>query len=254
MNLFKKLVSYIPNTITSLNLISGIFAIFFAVEGKIEIAALFILAASVFDFLDGMSARLLKSYSEIGAQMDSLSDLVSFGIAPAAILFGIYRMSFFGIMGINITLPLIYITFFQYVFLISVILIPVAGAFRLAKFNTDDSQSESFKGLPIPANAIFFASLALVLVYGKIEGINNIITNSYFLLICTILFSWLMVSNIPMFSLKFKSLKWKGNQTRISFLILCVILFIILNLYSIPFMIISYLAISIFNNTRQTKK
>jgi len=254
MNLFKKLVSYIPNTITSLNLISGIFAIFFAVEGKIEIAALFILAASVFDFLDGMSARLLKSYSEIGAQMDSLSDLVSFGIAPAAILFGIYRMSFFGIMGINITLPLIYITFFQYVFLISVILIPVAGAFRLAKFNTDDSQSESFKGLPIPANAIFFASLALVLVYGKIEGINNIITNSYFLLICTILFSWLMVSNIPMFSLKFKSLKWKGNQTRISFLILCVILFIILNLYSISFMIISYLAISIFNNTRQTKK
>jgi len=253
MNIFKKIVSYIPNSITSLNLISGILAIFFALEGKIDIAAIFILAASVFDFLDGMSARLLKSYSEIGAQMDSLSDLVSFGIAPAAIIFSIYGMSFFGIPGINITSPLTYITFFQYVFLISVIIVPVAGAFRLAKFNTDDSQSESFKGLPIPANAIFFASLALVLTYGKIELINDIISNPYFLFVSTILFSWLMVSNIPMFSLKFKSLKWKGNQTRISFLILCVILFIILKLYSIPLMIISYLSISIYNDSRKTK-
>ena len=254
MNIFKKIISYIPNSITSLNLISGIFAIFFAIEGKIEIAALLILAASVFDFLDGMSARLLKSYSEIGAQMDSLSDLVSFGIAPSAILFGIYRISFFGIPGINITSPHTYITFLQYVFLISVIIIPVAGAFRLAKFNTDDSQSESFKGLPIPANAIFFASLALVLTYGKIELINDIITNQYFLFIFTLLFSWLMVSNIPMFSLKFKSLKWKGNQTRISFLVLCIILFIILKLYSLPLMIISYLSISIYNDARKTSK
>jgi len=246
MNIFKKIVSYIPNSITSLNLISGIFSIFFAIEGKIEIAALLILAASVFDFLDGMSARLLKSYSEIGAQMDSLSDLVSFGIAPSAILFGI--------PGINITSPHTYITFLQYVFLISVIIIPVAGAFRLAKFNTDDSQSESFKGLPIPANAIFFASLALVLTYGKIELINDIITNQYFLFIFTLLFSWLMVSNIPMFSLKFKSLKWKGNQTRISFLVLCIILFIILKLYSLPLMIISYLSISIYNDARKTSK
>jgi len=253
MNIFKKIVSYIPNSITSLNLISGILAIFFALEGKIDIAALFILAASVFDFLDGMSARLLKSYSEIGAQMDSLSDLVSFGIAPAAILFSIYEISFFGIPGINITSPLTYITFFQYIFLISVIIVPVAGAFRLAKFNTDDSQSESFKGLPIPANAIFFASLAIVLTYEKVELINDIITNPYFLFVSTILFSWLMVSNIPMFSLKFKSLKWKGNQTRISFLILCVVLFIILKLYSIPLMIISYLSISIYNDYRKTK-
>lgn len=254
MNLFRKLVSYIPNTITSLNLISGIFSIFFAIEGKIEIAALLILAASLFDFLDGMSARLLKSYSEIGAQMDSLSDLVSFGIAPAAILFGIYRISFYGISGINITSPHSYITLFQYIFIISVIIVPVAGAFRLAKFNTDDSQSISFKGLPIPANAIFFASLALVLKYGKIEFINKIITNPYFLIVSTLLFSWLMVSNIPMFSLKFKSLKWEGNQTRISFLILCVILFIILKLYSIPLMIISYILISIYNNTIETKE
>jgi len=254
MNLFKKLVSYIPNTITSLNLISGIFAIFFAIEGKIDIAALFILAASVFDFLDGMSARLLKSYSEIGAQMDSLSDLVSFGIAPSAILFGIYRMSYFGIPGIDITSQLTNINFLQYIFLISVIIVPVAGAFRLAKFNTDDSQSESFKGLPIPANAIFFASLAIILTYGKNEFINGIITNTYFLFVMTLLFSWLMVSNIPMFSLKIKSLKWEGNQTRISFLVLCIVLFIILKLYSLPLMIISYLLISIYNDIRQIKK
>lgn len=236
---------WVPNTITAMNLVSGCGAVFMGIEGELGMAAILILSASVFDFMDGLFARLLKSYSEIGKQMDSLADLVSFGVAPAAILFSIVKQS----------LLLDYISFtdletspLQWIFLLSVLLVPVAGAFRLAKFNIDTRQSESFLGLPIPANAMFYASLALILEFGKSVAVNHVILNPFFIAVVIVLFPGLMVSEIPMFSLKIKNFKWKGNQVRFSFLVLCIVLVLSLQLYSLPLIIIGYILISAFTS------
>lgn len=171
---------WVPNTITSLNLVSGCMSVFFAVDGQLGLAAVFIFAAAVFDFFDGFSARLLKAYSAIGKELDSLADLVSFGLAPAAIVFTLLELTLF---GTNLHIQDIDASLNQWILLLSSLVIPVAGAFRLAKFNTDDRQSDQFLGMPIPANAIFFASLALVLILGEQKFIEPIILNKYTLLI-----------------------------------------------------------------------
>ena len=242
MNKFQRFFSWVPNFITSMNLLSGSIAVFLGIEGELGWAAILIIAASVFDFLDGMAARLLKSYSEIGKQMDSLADLVSFGLAPAAILLSMLKMSMF---GINLPTRVVDATFVQWVFLLSALLVPVAGAFRLAKFNVDTRQSESFLGLPIPSNALFFASLALIVQYGGNENIVHLILNRFNLVTSIILFSALMISEIPMFSLKVKNLKWKDNQVRFLYLALCLVLIVLFQLYSLPLIIISYILISV---------
>lgn len=231
---------WIPNFITSMNLVSGSIAVFLGIEGELGNAAIFILAAAVFDFLDGMSAHLLKSYSGIGKQLDSLADLVSFGLAPAAILMSMLKQALSqpGHLTEAETSPTLWI--------LLVLLVPVAGAFRLAKFNVDTRQSESFLGLPIPANALFFASLALILEFGNAPAINRIILNPYFLALAIILFSGLMISELPMFSMKFRHLKWQGNQVRFLFIALCLLLVIFLKLYALPLIIISYILISLF--------
>lgn len=238
----QKFFFWVPNFITAMNLVSGCVAVFLGIEGELGKAAILIIAAAVFDFLDGMFARLVKSYSEIGKQLDSLADLVSFGVAPAAILMSMLKQSMF--QGI-LSLSEIEASPFQWLLLLSVLLVPVAGAFRLAKFNTDTRQSESFLGLPIPANAMFYASLALILDFGKSAALNNLILNPYFIAAAIILFPCLMISEIPMFSLKVKHLKWQGNQVRFSFLALCTVLVLILQLYALPLIMISYILISL---------
>ena len=242
---------WIPNLITAMNLVSGCIAVFMGIEGELGKAAILILAAAVFDFMDGMFARLLKSYSEIGKQMDSLADLVSFGVAPAAILVSILEQSIFP--G-TISFADIEATPLQWILLLSVLLIPVAGAFRLAKFNTDTRQSESFLGLPIPANAMFYASLALIVDFGNIPVINSIILNPFFIAAAIVLFPALMISEFPMFSLKVKHFRWQGNQIRFSFLALCTILVITLQLYALPLIIISYILISLSASLAAGKK
>lgn len=233
---------WVPNFITSLNLASGSLAVFFGIEGELGWAAIFIFAAAVFDFLDGMSARLLKAYSEIGKQLDSLADLVSFGLAPAAMLFTMIELAIF---KKNAPIFEIEATTMQWIFLYSVLIVPIAGAFRLAKFNLDTRQSESFLGLPIPANAIFYASLGLILELGTTPAINHLILNRFNLITAIVLFSSLMISEIPMFSLKFKNLKWQDNQIRFLFLALCLILIVLLKFYAIPLIILSYILISV---------
>ena len=233
----KNIFFWVPNTITAMNLLSGVIATIIAVKGEIGLAALLIIIASVFDFLDGMAARLLHSYSEIGKQLDSLADAVSFGVAPASIMINM--------AGNTDSMINIYIVYAV------ILLIPVAGVFRLAKFNIDTRQSESFLGLPIPANAIFFASLALVVVHGGFQGVNSLITNHFFMMAAAIIFSWLMISEIPMFSLKVKHLKWEGNQLRVIFIALCLVLFITLKLYALPFIIIFYILLSVLNGFAQ---
>lgn len=225
-----------------MNLVAGCMAVWSGIEGELGMAALFILAASVFDFMDGLFARLLKSYSEIGKQMDSLADLVSFGVAPAAILLRILQQSMFpeamSVSEIEAT-PL------QWILLFSVLLVPVAGAFRLAKFNIDTRQSDSFLGLPIPANAMFYASLGLILDFGKSAAVHALILNPVFIAATILLFPSLMISEIPMFSLKIKNFAWDRNQVRFLFLGLCVILILSLQIYSLPLIIISYILISL---------
>ncbi|TDN96267.1 CDP-alcohol phosphatidyltransferase family protein [Sunxiuqinia elliptica] len=241
MRRISELFFWVPNTITALNLASGSMAVFLGIEGELGLAAIFILAAAVFDFFDGMAARLLGAYSEIGKQLDSLADLVSFGLAPAAMLFTMLQLAMF---GQNQAITSIDASILEWIFLLSALLVPVAGAFRLAKFNLDTRQSENFLGLPIPANAIFYASLALILQWGSVPVVANLILNRFNLLTAIALLSALMISELPMFSLKFKHLKWQGNQIRFLFIGLCLILVISLKLYAVPLIIISYILIS----------
>ena len=227
MNLITK---QIPNAITCLNLFSGCIVCVMAFQGAYFYAALFIYTASVFDFLDGMAARLLKAYSDIGKELDSLADLISFGLAPGIILFSWLKT----MQGEILTeIPIIpYIAF----------LIPVFSALRLAKFNIDTRQTSSFIGLPVPANAIFIASFISLHDHACLQFLLH---NSWFIIILIFLLSFLLICKLPMFSLKFKSLAWKGNQTRYLFLGLSIILLALFQLMAIPLIIILFILMSL---------
>ncbi len=241
MSRISNMFFWVPNTITALNLVSGSLAVFFAVDGQLGWAAVFILIAAVFDFLDGFAARLLKAYSSIGKELDSLADMVSFGLAPAAIVFTMLEYTLF---GANQPIQDIEANWSQWIVLFASLAIPVAGAFRLAKFNTDDRQSEQFLGMPIPANAIFFASLGLILELGTNMAIQPIILNKYVLLASVFICSFLMVSELPMFSMKFKNLNLKENAIRFLFLGTTILMLIFLQVYALPLIIIWYVLLS----------
>jgi CDP-diacylglycerol--serine O-phosphatidyltransferase len=232
-----KIKDHIPNLITLLNLISGSIAVIMALSGEMICASWFIILAAVFDFFDGMSARLLHSKSEIGAQLDSLADVISFGLAPAVIMYELILQSP-GIpawsIGSTLLAPFV------------ALLIAAGSAYRLAKFNTDPGQEVEFKGLPTPATGLFVAALPLVLrQYEDSQGITGFIGNFYTLLVIVLFLSWFMVSKIPMMSLKFKSLKWGGNISRYILVGSAIILFIIFRFSAIPMIIILYIIISI---------
>jgi CDP-diacylglycerol--serine O-phosphatidyltransferase len=241
MSRISNMFFWVPNAITALNLVSGSLAVFFAVDGQLGWASVFILVAAVFDFLDGFAARLLKAYSSIGKELDSLADMVSFGLAPAAIVFTMLEYTLF---GINQPIQDIDANWSQWIVLFTSLIIPVAGAFRLAKFNTDDRQSEQFLGMPIPANAIFFASLGLILELGTNLSVQSVILNKYVILAAVFVCSFLMVSELPMFSMKFKNLHLKENAIRFLFLGSTVLMIIFLQVYALPLIIIWYVLLS----------
>lgn len=244
MSRTSNLFFWVPNTITAMNLVCGSLSVFFAVDGQLGWASVFIFAAAVFDFLDGFSARLLKAYSSIGKELDSLADTVSFGLAPAAIVFTMLELTLF---GENQPIHEIEANWSQWIVLFTSLVIPVAGAFRLAKFNTDDRQSEQFLGMPIPANAIFFASLGLILELGTNQSILPFILNKYVLISSVFICSFLMVSELPMFNLKFKSLKLKENALRFLFLGVTVLMLVFLQVYALPLIIIWYVLLSVIS-------
>lgn len=241
MSRISNMFFWVPNAITALNLVSGSLAVFFAVDGQLGWASVFILIAAVFDFLDGFAARLLKAYSSIGKELDSLADMVSFGLAPAAIVFTMLEYTMF---GVNQPIQDIEANWSQWIVLFTSLVIPVTGAFRLAKFNTDDRQSEQFLGMPIPANAIFFASLGLILELGTNLSVQSVILNKYVLLASVFTCSFLMVSELPMFSMKFKNLHMKENALRFLFLGTTVLMLIFLQVYALPLIIIWYVLLS----------
>jgi CDP-diacylglycerol--serine O-phosphatidyltransferase len=227
---------HIPNLLTVLNLLSGCIAITFAFHDNLIAASWLIGLGAVFDFLDGMAARLLKVKSAIGKELDSLADMVSFGVVPGVIVFQLLNM--------NPDIHLYYISYIAF-------LIPVFSSIRLAKFNTDARQEEMFYGLPTPANAILIASLPLILNH-QVEIFNldlnfmkPIISNSYFLVSLTVLSSWLLVAEIPLMSLKFKSVGWAENKPRYILMLLSVLLLIFIQFAGIPLIIFSYIIISL---------
>ena len=242
---------HIPNIITLLNLFSGCIAIIFAVYGNFIIAAIFVCLGIFFDFFDGLLARKLEVQSPLGIQLDSLADLVTSGVVPGIIMLKLIALS----VGVND-----FITFentwsdtiswniikVNYVPLIG-LLIPLASAYRLAKFNLDEDQQSYFKGLPVPANTLLILSLPLILEYQQNDVINAIIINTWFLIILTLVSCYLLNSKIKLFALKFKDWSFKHNAVRYIFLILSLVAIIILKFAAIPFIIFLYIVMSLLD-------
>ena len=197
---------HIPNTITCLNLISGCIATYLAFTGAYELALLFIVLGAVFDFFDGMTARLLHVSSPIGKELDSLADDITFGFAPSAILFTW--------IGDNMAFgePFFIIVPFM------AFIMAAFSALRLAKFNLDERQALGFIGLPTPANALFWGAL----IVGGSDWLSDIPMAPFVVLLASFVSSYLLVSEIPMFALKFKTWGWKGNEVKYLFLITCI--------------------------------
>ena len=199
---------HIPNTITCLNLLFGAIAVVFALQGWLLFSVIMLLLCAVFDFCDGLAARLLHAYSPLGKELDSLADLISFGLAPAAMLHFQYRQILNVPYGAGV-FDLELLSFFPFV-------IVIASALRLAKFNIDTRQSEAFIGLPTPANALLIS--ALLLYTTATPSLDPYFRTPYTIPVISLLLSWLMVSELPMFSLKLKNLRWADNRVRLSFL------------------------------------
>lgn len=228
---------HIPNTITCMNLASGCVAIVMAFQGNFLKAALFIVLGAVFDFFDGMVARLLNVKSDTGKELDSLSDVVSFGVAPAAIMYNLLL----SIMPEDSLVP--YLAF----------LLAVFSGVRLAKFNVDTRQTCSFIGLPTPANALFMSSLAALSDYQtplpgwfRLDIIHSIVSSPVVLIALIVLFSYLLICELPMFSLKFKNLKWENNKKQFILIISSVVLAAIFQMAAIPMIIILFILMSIY--------
>ena len=221
---------HIPNTITCCNLISGCIATWFAFEGDFSMALLFIVIGAVFDFFDGMTARLLHVSSPIGKELDSLADDITFGFAPSAIVFS-YLCSF------HIHLPFIpFLAFIMAAF----------SALRLAKFNLDERQALGFIGLPTPANALFWGSLVLGLQEYNIsfEGME------WAVVIGTFISCYLLIAEIPMFALKFKTWGWKGNEIKYIFILSCIPLLLLLRVSGFAAIIAWYVILSVATNKK----
>lgn len=232
---------HIPNIITSLNLTSGFVAIIFAANGELVSASWLIAAAMVFDFFDGFSARLLKAYSDIGKELDSLADVVSFGVAPGIIIYQllndsltIYAPSF---INSGSVLPAL-------IFIIPAVM-PVCAALRLAIFNLDSSQATSFKGLPTPANALAVISVILASHYAQSEFFTSFTSSPEILILFTLTLSVMMILRIPLLSLKVSSLKLKGNEGRYILVLLVLIAFISFGIMAIPLIIPLYIIASL---------
>lgn len=221
----------IPNALTCMNLFSGCIACAMASRADYQGALLFIVASAAFDFLDGMAARVLKAYSTIGKDLDSLADDVSFGVAPSLVVFSLLSETLYptGMEWLSRALP--YAAF----------LIAVFSALRLAKFNNDARQTSSFIGLPVPANALLWGSVGASMHAWIAESLLH-----HLIVVAGVCVSaWLLVSEIPMFSLKFKNLSWKGNKVSYSYLLVCIPLLALWRAAGFALVIVWYILLSL---------
>jgi CDP-diacylglycerol--serine O-phosphatidyltransferase len=250
----------IPNIFTLLNLVCGCIAIIFTLQNgviitlnadgaqyldipeKMWIASLFIGLAAVIDFLDGFVARLMGAGSEMGKQLDSLSDLVSFGVAPGLIIYQFLRLSLAQEEnGVEVS----------FLWLLPSLLIPCAAAWRLARFNLDNSQSYSFKGLPVPSVGIFVASFPIIYWNVNDAWVQNLLLNKWFLYAVTLGLSYLMVSTLPLMALKFKDFGLKNNFPKYLVAVVAIVSFILLKWLAIPLTVLAYVLISLLFKSKK---
>lgn len=224
-------VRNIPNILTSCNLFSGCIASYMAFQADYKLSLLFIVLGAIFDFFDGMTARLLHVSSPIGKELDSLADDITFGLAPAAIAFALFKEVHYP----NFLLPVAeYIPYTAF-------LTAVFSGLRLAKFNIDVRQTSSFIGMPTPANALFWGSL----VVGQHAFLTSSHFNALYLFVLVVVMSLLLVAEIPMFSLKFKDLSWSHNKTSYVFLAVCLPLLLFFKLSGFAAIIVWYILLSL---------
>ena len=236
---------HIPNVVTLGNLFCGTLATIFAVSGHFEMTALFVVLGIFLDFFDGFFARVLNVSGELGKQLDSLADMVTSGVVPGIVLFIL--------LGNNQQLPYDIHSEFKSSMGLPLIglLVTLSACYRLAKFNLDTRQSESFIGLPTPAMSLFIVSLPLVQMHSDIDFVKDIIGNNYFLIGITILFSFLMNSEFHLFSLKFKNYGIRENLFKYTLILLSIILLITVKYLAVPIIIISYVILSMLKNMKQ---
>jgi len=251
----------LPNLFTLLNLFFGCIAIIFILQNgisimysadgtqlvdmpeKIWMASLFIALAALVDFLDGFVARLFKATSDKGKQLDSLADVVSFGVAPGLILYQFLRMSFMKQEdGLEASM----------LWLIPALIVPCAAAYRLAKFNIDSSQQFVFKGMPSPAAGLLIASLPLIYWHSDSEAVLRLLLNKWFLYALILFISYLMVSNLPLIALKFNDISMKNNLPKIILLIIAVIAAIFFKWLAVPVVFIFYILLSLLFKNKTT--
>jgi CDP-diacylglycerol--serine O-phosphatidyltransferase len=256
----------IPNLFTLLNLVFGCLAIIFVLqqgvmllpldnEGnilitpqqlentpeKIWLASLFIGLAAVVDFLDGFVARFFNASSEMGKQLDSLADLVSFGVAPGMIMYQFLRLSFAQESGGLDT---------SIIWLLPFVLLPCAAAWRLARFNLDNSQSYSFKGMPVPAVGIFVASLPLIYWNVNEQWVIDLLLNKWFLYGIIFVLSYMMVSTLPLMAFKFKDFSIKNNLPKYLMILIAIAALVILKWLAVPVIVLAYVLLSLLFKTK----
>lgn len=239
----------IPNFFTIGNLIGGILAIIFSLTGALHLAPYCIFLAIVFDFLDGFMAKMVRGQAEIGKQLDSLADMVTFGVAPGIIVYALLIKVHEKL--INEGSDYSWLPYLKYM----AFLIPVLALFRLAKFNLDTRQTDSFIGVPTATVAIFFAAFPLIIdqTINSSNGlaiwmVENIIQNPFVLIILILVLSALMISEVPLFALKFKHFKWKENEVRFLFLGLSLISILLFMVWSVPIIVLLFILLSLINN------
>jgi CDP-diacylglycerol---serine O-phosphatidyltransferase len=244
----------IPNLFTLLNLFFGCLAVILILQNgitvlynpdgsqyigmpeKTELASFFIGLAALVDFLDGLVARLFKATSPMGKELDSLADVVSFGVAPGMILYQLLRLSFAGQEdGLDVSVG----------WLLPALLIPCAAAYRLARFNIDDAQQYGFKGVPTPAAGLLIASLPLISWYTNSRMVEAALLNKWVLYALILLIAYLMVSNLPLMAIKFKDTSVKGNLPKLLLVVLAVIAAIFLRWLAVPVVFVFYIIVSL---------
>ncbi len=236
----------LANYVTCLNLLCGCLSVLYSLRIDLQMAAIFIILAGVFDFFDGFVARLSNSKSIIGKDLDSLADVVSFGVAPGFIVFALFFFNF-RFVGIDYD-P------FKNLYALSAFLLPVCAAWRLAKFNNDTRQTDGFIGMPVPSMGYIVAGLPFIIYQGNTpEWLSDFLLHPVSLIFLIVLLCYLMLSEIPLLSLKFKTYGFKENMPRYLIVISGALLLAFLQLKAMPLIIISFIVISLFNRKEEVQ-
>jgi CDP-diacylglycerol--serine O-phosphatidyltransferase len=240
---------HIPNTITLLNLLAGLLALIHAFNGNYNEAFSLVCLGIFFDYWDGFFARIWKVQSPIGLQLDSLADMVTSGVVPGLVMYKMLADIQENQSQYNLTEETYYMGVVPYLGF----LITLASCYRLAKFNVDTRQTDSFIGLPTPANALLIMSIPMIQFHSEFEWLVDFLSNPYVLVGVTVLSSYLLNAEIPLFSLKVKSFSWEKYKMQVVFLIISLILIVLLEFIAIPIIILLYVILSVVNNTMYKK-